>query len=558
MDPDAKPSQPPSPLTGDPPPVPALVPARMLNEYAYCPRLAYLEWVQQEWADNVETLEGKHVHRRVDEPQGPRAVLHTRSLHLSSEELGATAVIDLIEREGRRVRPVDYKRGKRPAVAEGAWEPERVQLCVQGLLLREHGYQCHEGVLYFAGSKQRVRVRFTPQLVERTQELLRSLRETFASGVIPPPLEDSPKCPRCSLVGICLPEEVRFLLRGGRVRPIGVTDPQTHPLIVQEAGSSVRLQAERLLIHRDGQQVAAARLAETSQLVLMGGVSCSSPALHACCERGIPVVHMSGTGWLYGVTHGLSHKNVELRAAQFAAAGDGDRSLQLGRALVAAKIRNGRVLLRRNGHAPRHDLELLSTYARMAEEATDAETLLGFEGNAARVYYSHLTTMLKVADERLAAFDFTERNRRPPKDPINALLSFAYSLLTKDWVHALYFVGFDPLMGFYHRPRYGKPALALDLMEPYRHVIGDSVVIGAINNGEVGPSDFFVSSGGFLLTPAGRRSLILAYERRMGQTIRHPLFGYRCRYRRLFELDARLLARYLMGEIHAFPALSTR
>jgi CRISPR-associated protein Cas1 len=311
-------------------------------------------------------------------------------------------------------------------------------------------------------------------------------------------------------------------------------------------------------VQREGRVIAAGRLAETSQLVLMGGASCSTPVVHACCERGIPVVHMSGTGWLYGVTHGMAHKNVELRAAQFATAADGDLSLRLGRAFVAAKIRNGRVLLRRNGATTRQDLELLATFARMAEEARDVESLLGIEGSAARLYYSNLTTMLKVGGERLRTFDFTARNRRPPKDALNALLSFTYALLTKDWVHALFCVGFDPLMGFYHRPRYGKPALALDLMEPYRPVIADSVAIGAINNGEIVTDDFLDSAGGVLLNPGGRRKLLLAYERRMAQIVRHPLFGYRCRYRRLFELDARLLARFVMDEIPSFPAHATR
>ena len=116
-------------LVASPTPVPDLIPARMLNEFTYCPRLAYLEWVQREWAESTDPLEGTHVHRRVDEPQGARAVLHTRSLHLSSEHLGLTAIIDLVERDGHRARPIDYKRGRKPPVAEGAWEPERVQLC---------------------------------------------------------------------------------------------------------------------------------------------------------------------------------------------------------------------------------------------------------------------------------------------------------------------------------------------------------------------------------------------------------------------------------------------
>ena len=141
---------------------------------------------------------------------------------------------------------------------------------------------------------------------------------------------------------------------------------------------------------------------------------------------------------------------------------------------------------------------------------------------------------------------------------MNALLSFAYSLLTKEWTVTLWTVGFDPLMGFYHQPRYGKPALALDLMEPFRPVIAESVVIGVVNNGEVGAGDFYQRMGGVLLKPPARKRLIAAYQRRLAQEVRHPLFGYRCSYRRIFELEARLLARYLLGEIPEVPGFRVR
>ena len=539
--------------------VPDLVPARMLNEFAYCPRLAYMMWVQREWADNVETLEGKHAHRRVDKEPGERAVIHDRSLQLSSSELGLTAVLDLVERDGRRARPVDYKRGKRPPVAEGAYEPERVQLCAQGLLLREHGYVANEGLLYYVASKERVRIRVTRALVERTLELLAEMRRVLGSGTIPPPLEDSPKCPRCSLVSICLPEEVRFLRQGKvKPRPLAVADPGTYPLVVQDPRAGVRLEGDRLLVETPDGGRTGARLGETSHVVLMGGARCSMPALHECCRREIPVVHMSGTGWFYGITRGLDHKNVELRSEQFAAARDRDRSLAVARALVAAKIRNCRVLLRRNGAPARGDLQLLAGYARRALEANDLEELLGLEGNAAKIYYGNLSSMLKVEAGGLAAFDFEGRNRRPPRDPINALLSFAYSLLTKDWVVVLTTVGLDPLMGLYHQPRYGKPALALDLMEPFRPVIADSTVVSAVNNGEIRPGDFLEREGGVLLRPAARKRLIAAYERRLDQKARHPLFSYRGSYRRLFELEARLLGRYLLGEVPAYRPFEVR
>lgn len=538
--------------------VPPHIPARMLNEYAYCPRLAYLEWVQGEWDDNRETVEGTHVHRRVGGTDPAKLKIHDRSVHLTSDRLGATAIVDLIEARGKRVRPVDYKRGKKPPVKEGAYEPERVQLCLQGLLLREHGYECHEGVLYFAASRQRVRVRFTSQLESRTLALLQSMREEFSRGVIPPPLEDSPKCPRCSLVRICMPDEVNFLKSGGKPRPLLVADRALHPLIVQEPGARVRLDGERLLVEVQGKTAAGARLTETSQIVLMGGASCTAAVVRECCNRGIPIAHMSGTGWFYGLTQGLPHKNVELRLAQFQAANDGRRALPVARALVSSKIRNGRVLLRRNGNPPKTVLSELTALARLAERARSAEDLLGIEGTAARVYFESFTTFLKGEAAEIGEFHFEERNKRPPRDRVNALLSYTYAVLTKDWTIALYLAGFDPLLGLYHRPRYGKPALALDLMEPFRPVLADSVVVGVLNNAEIKAADFMRTAGGVLLKPSARKRLLAAYERRLGLQIHHPVFKYRCTYRRIFDIQARLLGRYLLGDIPAYPSFEVR
>ena len=137
-----------------------------------------------------------------------------------------------------------------------------------------------------------------------------------------------------------------------------------------------------------------------------------------------------------------------------------------------------------------------------------------------------------------AAFDFAKRNRRPPTDPVNALLSFTYSLLVRAWTVTLAAVGFDPFRGLYHQPRYGRPALALDLMEPFRPLLADSVVLQVINNGEVQSNDFRTAAGAVALTPDGRRHLIAAFERRLSHEIVHPLFGYRVSYRRLMEMQA--------------------
>ena len=156
------------------------------------------------------------------------------------------------------------------------------------------------------------------------------------------------------------------------------------------------------------------------------------------------------------------------------------------------------------------------------------------------------------------AFHFESRNRRPPRDPVNAMLSFAYALLTSEWTSTLSSVGFDPYMGFYHQPRYGRPSLALDLMEEFRPIIADSVVLSAINNGVVKLEDFVHSGTAVALKPAGRKRFIQAFERRMDELVTHSVFGYRISYRRVLDVQARLFARYLCGEIDTFPEFRVR
>ncbi len=167
--------------------------------------------------------------------------------------------------------------------------------------------------------------------------------------------------------------------------------------------------------------------------------------------------------------------------------------------------------------------------------------------------------MIKVEDDaHRVEFDFRFRNRRPPRDPINALLSFGYSLLTRDFTIACHLVGFDPFMGFYHQPRFGRPALALDLMEGFRPLVADSAVLSAINTRMVQPGDFQRIGGAVALTAGGRKAFIRAYEQRIDTLVSHPIFGYRVSYRRVFEIQARLLARVVTGELSALPGFETR
>lgn len=553
-----------------------LIPVRMLNEHVYCPRLAYLEWVQGEWVDSADTVDGRHQHRRVDKPSGdlPDAEeaeaeeieIHARSVTLSSNTLGLIAKLDLIEGEGSIVVPVDYKRGKRPHIAQGVYDPERVQLCAQGLLLREHGYTCDQGVIYYVASKERVTVPFDEELLALTVRSIHEMRATASGGIIPPPLEDSPKCARCSLVTICLPDEVRFLKQAElSPRPLAIAHTEALPLYIQHYSAKLAKKGEELVVTgKEDEVLAKARLRDVSQVVIQGNIYITTPCLQELMQRDIPVTWHSYAGFFYGHTAGNGHKNVELRTAQYRASFNERTCLHLAKGLVSAKISNCRTQIRRNWKPEEKPERLLAELKSMrthAERADSIESLLGYEGQAAALYFGQFRNTLKADEEGDAtafAFDFTKRNRRPPTDPVNAMLSFAYALLTRAWTTTLAAVGFDPFRGFYHQPRYGRPALALDLMEPFRPLLADSVVMQVINNGEVRGSDFVSAAGSVNLNASGRKRFIAAFERRMGHEITHPLFGYKISYRRLLELQARLLGRYLLGELDDHPNFTTR
>jgi CRISPR-associated protein Cas1 len=558
--------------------LPDCVPARMVNEFAYCPRLAYLEWVQGDFEDSADTAEGRYKHRVVDQDGGPlpepeamdEGRIHARSVWLSAPDEFITAKMDLIEGEGRLVTPVDYKRGAAPThLPEGAWEADRVQLCAQGLVLRANGYGCERGVIYYTESKTRVTVEFDGALVARTRELVQGLRAMAARGQMPPPLVDSPKCVRCSLAPLCLPDETNALRAAtddaspddDRVRRLMPARDDAQPFYVQEQGARIGKSGETLEAWLKDKKLGEARLFETSHVALFGNVQVTTQALSATLDAGIPVTFFSMGGWFKGLAQGLPHKNIELRQAQYRTAFDEGRSLALAREFIAAKIRNCRTLLMRNHPAPPSEtVNQLAQSAKDALKIENAASLLGVEAMAAKLYFGAFNGMIKTHAPGANgwAFDFVHRNRRPPRDPVNALLSYAYALLAKEFTVAAVVVGFDPYLGFFHRPRYGRPSLALDLMEEFRPLVADSVVLNVINNGILTPDDFVRRGPAAALTDSGRKKFLRAYEARLDTLITHPIFGYKISYRRVLEVQVRLLGRVLLGEIPEYPAFTTR
>lgn len=545
---------------------PALLPARMLNEYVYCPRLFYLEWVDRRWADNDDTEAGRFAHRATDRPTGrfpePDAVnllRKTTSVHLESERLGLAAVVDRLEQSSGAVVPVDTKRGQ-PGPDGEPWLADRIQVLAQAALLRDAGYRVDEAIIYYAETNHRVTLPITETALDEVEQTLTAARAVADQLEPPLPLVDSPKCPRCSLVGICLPDETNTLLeRASRPpRRIVPRDPDQRPVYVTEQGAAVRVKGGRLQVRREGETLADARLIDVSQLCVFGHVQVTTEALTRLWTAGVPTLWFSHGGWLRGWAQGEPSRYVELRRRQVLVHGQG--GLAIARHMIAGKIQNAGTLLRRNARGDVEDAtRVLGDLREQAATTASLPALLGIEGTAARVYFDAFTSMVAPPAHVLGArFDVLGRARRPPPDPLNCLLSYAYALLLKDLVATCLGVGLDPFLGGLHRPRFGRPSLALDLAEEFRPLIADSVVIGLVNNGEVQPHDFVARGRGVSLTPEGRRKVIRAYERRLDTKIKHPVFGYKISYRRVLDVQARILAAVMVGELDQYVPMKTR
>lgn len=591
--------------------LPEYLPARMLNEFVYCPRLFFYEWVEGVFRDNLDTMKGSFRHSKIDSqsdglPDSSKLTdedrLHSRSVTLSSERYGLIAKMDLIEASEGVVTPVDYKIGAPYKDDDGnptIWDTDRVQLAVQALVLRDNGYECNQGVIYYVKTKQRVPLEINDEVIEETVQCLNQARELAERGMIPPPLDNSPKCPRCSLVSICLPDEthacgdedeewtsIRQLTlfetedlpeirhsdwrKTPTVRRLVPARDDLRPLYLNKQGLSVGISSNVLKIKEKGKVIQEVRTGEICQLNLFGNIQLTTQAIQTLCRNEVPIGYFSMGGWFYGTTQSMGLKNVFLRREQFLNAERPSFCLQLAKALVIGKIKNQRTMLQRNHiEPPRSAINMMKFMSEEAEHASSMAELLGIEGNAARTYFQNFAGMIKRDDDLSESdekqngspeftFDFNGRNRRPPRDPVNALLSLAYSLLSKDLTFTSHIVGFDPYWGFYHQPRFGRPSLALDLMEPFRPLIAESAVLSAINTRMVTEKDFIRAGQSVSLSDNGRKAFFRAYEQRMDTLVTHPLFGYRVNYRRMLEIQTRLLARVLDGEMHYYPVFVTR
>lgn len=325
-------------------------------------------------------------------------------------------------------------------------------------------------------------------------------------------------------------------------------------LYVTEQGARIEKEYQRLLVTRHDQVLLAVPLARVTDVVLIGHVGATTPALLALMDAGIPLAFITATGRLRGRLSPALGGNLALRHSQYERARDPAFCLAVARAIVRGKLRNMQTLalrlLRTHDNLDPEPLEGLKRAIAEAERAGSLAALRGWEGQGTRRYFAIFRQALP------AGWQFQRRARRPPPDPVNALLSLGYALLAQNLITACEVVWLDGYDGFYHADKYGRPALALDLMEEFRAVLVDSVVRRVLSKGMITASDF--REGGVLLNREGLQTFLSAYTGRLAMAVRHPVAGRRLTYQRIFEVQARLLAHAICGDIDSYKPFRIR
>ena len=331
-------------------------------------------------------------------------------------------------------------------------------------------------------------------------------------------------------------------------------------LYVTTQGAYLAREGETVLVRVERETKLQIPVHNLGGIVCFGQVSASPPLMGLCAERGVAISFLTEHGRFLARVQGPVSGNVLLRREQYRRADDGEDSAEIARCMVVAKIANCRVVLQRAARERPDEkgVESLSEAAaqlaqhlRDLDEKVPLDTIRGKEGDAARRYFGVFDHLITAEKE---AFAFHERSRRPPLDNMNALLSFTYTLLVHDVSAALEGVGLDPAVGYLHRDRPGRPGLALDMMEELRPYLGDRLALSLVNRREVKGSGFKrTESGGVMMNDETRKALLVAYQKRKQEEIKHPFIGETISLGLLPHVQALLLARYFRGDLDGYP-----
>jgi CRISPR-associated protein Cas1 len=529
-----------------------------LHAFAYCPRLFYLEEVEELYSQNQAVFEGRRLHAELERQEEG----DWEDFFLSDEHLGLRGRVDALRTRDGQLIPYEHKKGRcyRDADKQAqAWESDRLQILAYCCLLEtiaQHPIQ--EGRIRYHGDNTLVKIPFDEQGRADVQAAIEQAQSLRQSRERPPVTDNERLCGACSLAPVCLPEETRFAQDESHQPPrLFPKDDDRQIVHILEPGTRVGRTGEQLKISRRNAPVETLSVRQVQQVVLHSFSQISTQALHLCTYHDIGVHWISGGGRYVGSLD-WRQGSLQRRCGQYRALTQPEVCLDLARRLVTCRAKGQRQFLMRgkrnlNGstEAVQSVVTAMKRLLKPIERAESLEQLLGLEGNLAALYFSGLGQL--VSPKVSATLQFNGRNRRPPKDRFNALLGFGYSLLLKDVINAILTVGLEPGLGFYHQLRSQAPPLGLDLMEIFRVPLVDMPILASVNRGQWDiEGDFDIRGDRVWLSEAGRRRFIEIYERRKGESWKHPVLKYSLTYRRLLELEVRLLEKEWSGEANVF------
>lgn len=544
-----------------------------LHALAYCERLFYLEEVEEMRVADERVYAGRRLHVELEREEDEDEWL---TLNLESERWGLKGRIDCVRRRDGQIVPYEHKRGRSARGADGrpaAWPSDRVQVIAYAALVEEQtGREVSEGRVRYHADNVLVHVPFDEAARAELERAIARARELQATVERPPVAENERLCVKCSLAPVCLPEEARLgaalasdesQLSGRTTLRLFPSDDDRRTLHVITQGARVGRKGDRLEVSAPDDAPQLHPVHEVGQVVLHGFAQITTQALRLCAEQEVGVHWVTGGGRYMGAwAAGMG--SVQRRIRQYRALTDPELCLKLARRLAEARARGQlSFLLRASREAGRDVREVRDAIGGMRKllspmsRATSIDSLRGYEGGAGAHYFGALPHL--VIPEAGEAMRPDGRNRRPPRDRCNALLSYGYALLLKDVTNAILAVGLDPSLGFYHQPRSQAHPLALDLMELFRVPLVDLPVIASINRRQWDEhEDFQIAGQQVWLSEAGRKKFIGIYERRKADRWKHPVIGHSLTYSRLLELEARLLEKEWMGEGGLFARMRLR
>lgn len=535
-----------------------------LHSLAYCERLYYFEEVEGVMIADDQVYSGRALHDSF-KPDDDGGKLVNREL--SCQKLGLTGKTDYIHyRDGAPI-PYELKRGRarRENKKAAAWYADALQVSAYGMLLEEE-FDCtvYEGRIRYAADNITVRVALDDKMRSAVREAIGRAVQLRSAIERPGIVSNDRLCIHCSLAPACLPEEERFL-ENDSWEPIRLfpADREMKTIHIMEPGCRITRKGDMLVTETSSGDTQNFPIRDIDTVVLHGYPQITTQAIQFCVRNEVSI-HWVSAGQVYtaGIVPGPA--SVQRRIRQYNALTDKGFRLKLAGVLVRAKIETAlRYCLRATrgkDRAASGNAEAIKTMRRCLkaiDSAKSADEMRGHEGLAGKAYFEVYATLIR--EDIPAEMYYIRRSRRPPRDRINAILSFGYSMLYKKILQSVLVVGLEPAFGFFHTPRSAAQPLVLDLMELFRVQLWDIVVVGSINRKHWHlEDDFNIAPGRVWLSAAGRKKAIKLFEDRMNQNWKHPVVGYSLTYSRLIELEVRLLEKEWTGSPGLFAQMRLR